>query len=92
MENLINSRLIEVESSNEIKIVYACESGSHAWDFPSANRDYDVRFIYLRPIEWFLSIDDKSDVIEYPISEQLDINGWDLKKALQLLRKTNPPL
>jgi predicted nucleotidyltransferase len=92
MENLINSRLIEVESSNEIKIVYACESGSRAWGFASADSDYDVRFIYLRPLEWYLSIDEKSDVIEYPISEQLDINGWDLKKALQLLRKTNPPL
>lgn len=92
MKNLINSRLIEVEASNDIKIVYACESGSRAWGFASADSDYDVRFIYLRPLEWYLSIDEKSDVIEYPISEQLDINGWDLKKALQLLRKTNPPL
>jgi len=92
MENLINSRLVEIESANNIKIVFACESGSRAWGFPSANSDYDVRFIYIRPIEWYLSIDEKRDVIEYPINEQLDINGWDLKKALQLLRKTNPPL
>ena len=92
MEYLINSRLTEIESGNNIKIVYACESGSRAWGFPSANSDYDVRFIYIRPIEWYLSIDEKRDVIEYPIGEQLDINGWDLKKALQLLRKTNPPL
>ncbi len=92
MENLINSRLFEIESANNIKIVYACESGSRAWGFPSANSDYDVRFLYIRPIEWYLSIDEKRDVIEYPINEQLDINGWDLKKSLQLLRKTNPPL
>jgi len=92
MEHLINSRLAEIESGNNIKIVYACESGSRAWGFPSANSDYDVRFIYVCPMEWYLSIDEKRDVIEYPISEQLDINGWDLKKALQLLRKTNPPL
>jgi predicted nucleotidyltransferase len=92
MENLIHSRLTEIESRDNIKIVYACESGSRAWGFPSANSDYDVRFIYIRPIEWYLSIDEKRDVIEYPINEQLDINGWDLKKALQLLRRTNPPL
>lgn len=92
MEHLINSRLSEIESDNNIKIVYACESGSRAWGFPSADSDYDVRFIYIRPIEWYLSIDEKRDVIEYPLSGQLDINGWDLKKALQLLRKTNPPL
>ena len=92
MKELINSRLTEIESSNNIKVVYACESGSRAWGFPSANSDYDVRFIYIRPLEWYLSIDEKRDVIEYPIHNDLDINGWDLKKALQLLRKTNPPL
>ena len=92
IKQLIRSRLIEIEAQNNIKIVYACESGSRAWGFPSANSDYDVRFIYVRPIEWYLSIDEKRDVIEHPIDEQLDINGWDLKKALLLLRKTNPPL
>jgi predicted nucleotidyltransferase len=92
MEQLIHSRLIEIEARNAIKIVYACESGSRAWGFPSANSDYDVRFIYIRPVDWYLSIYEKRDVIEYPINDLLDINGWDLKKALQLLRKTNPPL
>jgi predicted nucleotidyltransferase len=92
IKDRINSRLIEIEQENNIKIVFACESGSRAWGFPSANSDYDVRFIYLRPHDWYLSIDEKRDVIEYPITDDLDINGWDFKKALQLLRKTNPPL
>lgn len=92
MQNLITTRLAEIESANHVKIVYACESGSRAWGFPSANSDYDVRFIYIRPLEWYLSIDEKRDVIEYPIVDLLDISGWDLKKALRLLRKTNPPL
>ncbi len=92
MRQFINSRLVEIECDHNVRIVYACESGSRAWGFPSANSDYDVRFIYVRPIEWYLSIFEKRDVIEYPINEQLDINGWDLKKSLQLLRKTNPPL
>lgn len=92
MHTLINTRLDDIEAQHKIKIVYACESGSRAWGFPSADSDYDVRFIYVRPVDWYLSIDEKRDVIEYPIIGDLDINGWDLKKALQLLRKTNPPL
>ncbi|GFP31587.1 uncharacterized protein HKBW3S34_02508, partial [Candidatus Hakubella thermalkaliphila] len=72
-------------------IFYACESGSCAWGFPSANSDYDVRFLYARPVEWYLSIADMRDVIECPVNDQLDINGWDIKKALQLFRKSNPP-
>ena len=92
MQNLITTRLAEIESANHVKVMYACESGSRAWGFPSANSDYDVRFIYIRPLEWYLSIDEKRDVNEYPILDLLDISGWDVKKALRLLRKTNPPL
>jgi len=89
---LILTRLAEIESENQIKIAFACESGSRAWGFPSENSDYDVRFIYIRPLEWYLSVDVGRDVIEIPLAGDLDINGWDLKKALQLLRQTNPPL
>ena len=92
MEEVIRSRLDAIEASENVRIVYACESGSRAWGFPSADSDYDVRFIYARPVEWYLSIDDKRDVIERPVEGGLDINGWDLKKALRLFRKSNPPL
>lgn len=92
MKNTIIKRLREIEEEQKIKIVYACESGSRAWGFPSSNSDYDVRFLYLRPLEWYLSIEQKRDVIELPISEQLDISGWDLQKTLLLFRKSNPPL
>ncbi len=92
MRQLICSRLAEIEATENIRIVYACESGSRAWGFPSQDSDYDVRHIYIRPVEWYLSIDEKKDVLETPIIDQLDISGWDIKKALKLLRKTNPPL
>lgn len=92
MEEIIRAHLNEIESSENVRIVYACESGSRAWGFPSADSDYDVRFLYVRPVEWYLSIQEKRDVIERPIHEGLDISGWDLKKALQLFRKSNPPL
>lgn len=92
MEETIRFYLNEIEAGETIRIAYACESGSRAWGFPSADSDYDVRFLYVRPIAWYLSIDEKRDVIERPVNEGLDINGWDLKKALQLFRKSNPPL
>jgi uncharacterized protein len=84
--------LRRIEKEENVRILYACESGSRAWGFPSKDSDYDVRFIYVRPVDWYLSIFDKRDVIERPISDMLDINGWDLRKALNLFRKSNPPL
>lgn len=92
MKDTIRSRLDAIQASENVCIVYACESGSRAWGFPSADSDYDVRFLYVRPAEWYLSIDEKRDVIERPFEGGLDINGWDLKKALRLFRKSNPPL
>lgn len=90
----IRDKLLEIENRESVKIIYACESGSRAWGFPSANSDYDVRFIYVREKDWYLSInvETKRDVIELPINDELDISGWDLRKALGLLRKSNPPL
>src|SRR5258708_934452 len=94
MKETILSELDEIQRTEKARIVYACESGSRAWGFPSADSDYDVRFIYVRPRDWYLSIDLESrpDVIELPINDELDVSGWDIRKALQLLRKSNPPL
>ncbi|MGO0059150.1 nucleotidyltransferase domain-containing protein [Brevibacillus fluminis] len=92
MKTIIQNELRIIEQQENIRIIYACESGSRAWGFPSKDSDYDVRFLYARPVDWYLSIFDKRDVIERPISDLLDINGWDLKKALRLFKKSNPPL
>jgi len=91
MEKICDS-LARIEKDNQITILYACESGSRAWGFESTDSDYDIRFIYLRPALWYLSVEAKRDVIELAIDEQLDISGWDLRKALHLMRKSNPPL
>lgn len=94
MRQEIDSALDEIESKEDVRIVYACESGSRAWGFASQDSDYDVRFIYVRQREWYLSIhlESKRDVIERPIEGDLDVNGWDIRKALQLFEKSNPPL
>lgn len=90
----VSRRLDAVERSEGVRVLYACESGSRAWGFASADSDYDVRFLYLRPRTFYLAIDleDQRDVIESPLDGVWDVNGWDLRKALQLLRKSNPPL
>lgn len=92
MKDLIVEKIREIELQHNVKILFAVESGSRAWGFPSQDSDYDVRFVYIRHPEWYLSIDDKRDVIEVPINDMLDINGWDIRKALKLFRKSNPPL
>lgn len=92
METIIKAKLREIENERDVRILYACESGSRAWGFASPDSDWDVRFIYLPKPEWYLTIAAGRDVIEEPINDDLDISGWELRKALNLLRKSNPPL
>ncbi len=88
----IMRRLAAVEEKEGVRILLAIESGSRAWGFASPNSDFDVRFIYARPQDWYLAVDleDKRDVIEYPIVDDIDLNGWDVRKALQLFWRSNP--
>jgi predicted nucleotidyltransferase len=88
----VQNELAKIEAARGVRVLYACESGSRAWGFASRDSDYDVRFLYVHPRDWYLSVDNHRDVIERPISDDLDISGWELRKALRLLRKSNPPL
>lgn len=90
MRNMIVERLKEIEQRENIRILHAVESGSRAWGFASPDSDYDVRFIYVRPRDFYLKLEKTRDVLEFPIDDLLDINGWDLQKALRLLHKSNP--
>jgi len=88
----ILGRLHAAEREHGVRILLAIESGSRAWGFASPNSDYDVRFIYARPADWYLSVDleERRDVIEYPIVDDIDLNGWDVRKALRLFWRSNP--
>lgn len=92
MKQTIINKLSEIEKTQNVRIIHAVESGSRAWGFASPDSDYDVRFIYIRPPEYYLRLEKTADVIEYQLDENLDINGWDLQKALRLLHKSNPTL
>lgn len=80
----------EIEAKNDVRVLFACESGSRGWGFASPDSDYDVRFIYVHRQPWYLAVEEGRDVIELPISDELDISGWELRKALRLLRRANP--
>ncbi len=88
----IQSAIDRIERAHGARVLLAVESGSRAWGFASRDSDYDVRFIYAHAPEWYLSVDEHRDVIEVPLSDELDLTGWDLRKALKLLRKSNPSL
>lgn len=85
-------RLANAEAEHGVRILFAIESGSRAWGFASPNSDYDVRFVYVREPSWYQAVDleERRDVIEYPIVDDIDLNGWDVRKALRLFWKSNP--
>ncbi|SDD83711.1 Predicted nucleotidyltransferase [Dyadobacter soli] len=88
----IQQELSRLEAQHDIKILYAVESGSRAWGFASVNSDWDVRYIYVHRPEWYLKIDDKKDNQDEILPNDIDLAGWELRKALRLFRKSNPPM
>lgn len=89
MKTRILNQLQEIEKTHQLRVLYACESGSRGWQFPSPDSDFDVRFIYVRSADFYLSVAEKQDHLGFPIDDELDIYGWDLKKVLQLTGKSN---
>jgi len=88
----IKNEIETLEQKHNIKIVYAVESGSRAWGFASTNSDWDVRFIYVHTYDWYLLVEEKKDNIEFILPNDIDLAGWELRKALLLFKKSNPPL
>lgn len=95
----IESRLSQIEHEDNVRILYACESGSRIWGFESADSDWDVRFIYKRPVSWYLTVERlyhiraAPDTIRRPIdSDLIDLEGWDITKVILALYKSNCPI
>ncbi|MEQ9773358.1 nucleotidyltransferase domain-containing protein [Pectobacterium jejuense] len=92
MRTRVKLVLQDVEERYQVKVLYACESGSRGWGFSSPDSDYDVRFLYVHRPEWYLRVEPQRDVIELPIDDELDVCGWEWRKALGLLKRANPTL
>ncbi|WP_235299697.1 nucleotidyltransferase domain-containing protein [Portibacter marinus] len=93
MTDKIRKYLKSIEESKNIEILWACETGSRAWGFASTDSDFDIRLIYVHKKDWYLSLSEKKDTIDKMLeNNDIDISGWDLKKSLALLRKSNAPI
>lgn len=88
----ILDQLADIEVQHDVEVLFACESGSRGWGFASPDSDYDVRFLYVHRLPWYLRVEPQRDVIERPIDDVLDVSGWELRKALGLLKRANPTL
>lgn len=86
----ITDELERIQSEEGFKILFACEAGSRVWGFSSPNSDFDVRFVYLRPVGDYLRLEERRDVYERVLYDEIDVVGWDLTKFLRLLRGSNP--
>ncbi len=93
MKEKIIQYLDKIEKEKDVKILLACETGSRAWGFPSPDSDFDIRIIYVHKKDWYLSLSEKRDSIDLMFeNNEIDITGWDLRKSLRLLQKSNAPL
>lgn len=89
IEDLVLEKLKEIEEKENVRVLCAVETGSRAWGIASPDSDYDIRFIYIRPMEYYLALENKKDYINWELDETLDINGWDISKVLQHFHKSN---
>ena len=92
MKQAIQEKLTHIARTEPLHFLLAVESGSRAWGFASPDSDYDVRAIYIRPQEYYLQIDEAKDTFEFIENQWFDVGGWDIRKALRLLRKSNAML
>jgi predicted nucleotidyltransferase len=89
----VEAKLAATAAEAGVRVLYAAESGSRAWGFGSPDSDYDVRVIYAHPPDWYVRLSEGRDVIEQPLEAmRVDLAGWDIRKALRLLLKSNPAL
>jgi uncharacterized protein len=89
IDDQVRTELRRIERENDVRVLLAVESGSRAWGFASPDSDYDVRFIYVHPRDWYLSVLEPRDVVEQMLPGDLDVSGWDLRKTLRLFAKCN---
>ena len=79
VRKVILEQIEALERRHDIRILYACESGSRGWGFASQDSDYDVRFIYVHRLSWYLQVRreaaSREDVIIQPVNGELAING-----------------
>ena len=99
MKEEIKQLCKDIEKQHNIKILFCIESGSRVWRFESQNSDYDIRFVFVRPIDNYIGINQPDDIIKVGFDKEgnivekdmfLDVVGFDIHKFASLLFKSNP--
>mgnify|MGYP005748390273 CR=1 FL=1 len=83
--------LSTIEKEQNIRILFACEAGSRAYGMADGNSDFDVRFVYIQPLKSYLTLGNHKETYTH-VKREVDIQGWDIKKALLLAQKSNASL
>lgn len=90
MKEKIQKALKQVETEHDCRILFAVESGSRAWGFASPDSDYDIRAVYVKPLDWYLGLEERqADTINVMLPDDIDVAAWELRKALRQLLKSN---
>ncbi len=93
----ISSELLYIERNQDVRVLYACDAGSRTWGYESPDSDYDVKFVYIRPLKSYLGLGKTPDTLDWRIESgnidlkgDFDGSGWDICKFLRLMRTSNP--
>ena len=90
MKEKVLNALKQIEAEHDCRILFAVESGSRAWGFASPDSDYDVRAVYVKPLDWYLGLEERqADTINAMLPDDIDVAAWELRKALRQLLKSN---
>jgi hypothetical protein len=92
MNATIQESLDRLARDHQVTMLWAGGAGDRARGIPSSDSGYEVRFLYVHPPAHYLRVFDKRDVIEAADEGSINIVGWDIKKALGMLRKSHPGL
>lgn len=100
MKDRIKEICKNLEKEKNIKILFAVENGSRAWRMDSKDSDYDVRFVFVRPLKEYIQINKPGEVIDAAFDKEgnpcavegsfIDISGFDVFKYVKMLSSSNP--
>jgi predicted nucleotidyltransferase len=92
-ETIIKDLLSKIEKDNNIKIIFAVESGSRVWGMDSKDSDYDIRGVYLDmdPIKRNnMVLQSKTKCIDgFTEDRNYDWVLWDLASFLRFIKESN---
>lgn len=85
----LKKKFSEIENKENVRILGGFSIGSQTWGYSTPNSDLDLRFIYSRPYNEYVSLKPYDLTLSYPITDEYDLFGWDIKKFMELITKQN---